>query len=567
MPGDLKAALEFKASLLKTGKWAGGIAAIGGFIADVLTPLAPFAAYLFFIGAVLSLILGAAILIRRTLLMPAMPALVFSLAMTVTGGLLWQLQQARNAEDGVLADLVPAIQRLQTSLGLVEEKVARIDETVTRTEQKVTDLGARTQDIQTQQQAARQQTARIEERTEQIALTVDAIAKGFAALGANRSLIENPTRPDQHYHNARILELTGDVLGARRAYLAFAGFGVDAIDPYLRFAALLRVQDGRAGAREVMGDLAARKPVASVALAHALQFEGEDRTRRIEAFIAGNAGFAPAHYLLAEEFSEDRLGTQGLADKKREFDALTAFLKREAEGVLPRFFIDQSVIGEWSDKARRRLAALGDMNDPARFAVTLKGMRSNQGWMVNVLLPEPALSIGWRVAGEPAFRETGHLDMRDPRTGRPMPNPMFALSGDLGPTTFEIRYVDAAGRTVGPQTIAFNPSQSIADETRKILDQFWTSWVAFGEGGVQAGNLYFSHLASYRCAVREARYAFNDGPMDKTFPLPACDERNPYAIPGDFLPFMKIGPNVRSVAVQVTYRDGSKSEVRRFARP
>ena len=39
-------------------------------------------------------------------------------------------------------------------------------------------------------------------------------------------------------------ELGGDMLNARRSYLGFANFDVDAIDPYLRFATLLRVQDG-----------------------------------------------------------------------------------------------------------------------------------------------------------------------------------------------------------------------------------------------------------------------------------------------------------------------------------
>jgi hypothetical protein len=66
--------------------------------------------------------------------------------------------------------------------------------------------------------------------------------------------------------------------------------------------------------------------------------------------------------------------------------------------------------------------------------------------------------------------------------------------------------------------------------------------------------------------VKEARYGFNDGALDKTFPLPACDERNPYAIHENNVPYQRIGKDVRAVSVQVTYRDGSTSEVRRFAR-
>ena len=109
-----------------------------------------------------------------------------------------------------------------------------------------------------------------------------------------------PTRsgPTSSITTPALYELSGDMLNARRAYLAFAAFDVDAVDPYLRFATLLRVQDGKAGAREVFGMLADKRKSPSLKLVHFLQFDDQQRLEKLNAFIAANpdygAGLLPA---------------------------------------------------------------------------------------------------------------------------------------------------------------------------------------------------------------------------------------------------------------------------------
>ncbi len=51
MVGETASTL-LRASLARTGRWAGGVGLVGGFVADVLNPLAPFAAYIALAGAV-----------------------------------------------------------------------------------------------------------------------------------------------------------------------------------------------------------------------------------------------------------------------------------------------------------------------------------------------------------------------------------------------------------------------------------------------------------------------------------------------------------------------------------
>jgi hypothetical protein len=637
MAGDIGAAAPslLKASLGRTGKWAGSVAFVSGAVSDVLNPLAPFAAYIALVAAVAAVILAIAIVLKLVLAAKAMPALIFATSAAAVAGGVFAVQQETNSQNGVIASLVPAVAELQQSMGIVAEKVAKIEQTVTETQKTVeavkqsTDTVAKkteeiaaaekqqtaqgaetqktveavkqstdtvaqkTQEIASaqQQQAAQgaetqktveavkqttdtlaagqqQQAAQAEKlqaTTEQIAASIDTIAKGFAALAAQGGAIADPKRPDEYYHNARVYELSGDMLNARRSYLAFAGFDVDAIDPYTRFATLLRVQDGKAGAREVFGALADKGKALSIKLVHLLQFDDAQRLDKLNAFIAAHPDFPPAYFLLAQEFSEDRLGSQSLSDKRSEATALTKFVSYEEDGGLLKYFVDQRELADWLDRSRSRLAALGDVLDPSRFAPTLTPMRSNQGWSMTISLPEPATGISWRLGNSGPFTDTGLLAMNDQRTGKPMPNPSFELPDSTAATTIGIKYLDLRGRETGPFDISFDPDAALQQGSKQILDQFWTSWIAFDAGG-NHGLVYFSQMLSFRCAIKQVHYGLNGAAPDKEIKMPPCDKKDPYAIPYDYQPYFKIADNVKSMSVQVTYTDDTKSPVREYKR-
>ncbi len=569
--GDVAPSL-IKASLSRTGKWAGSVAFIGGAASDILNPLAPFAAYIALLASVAAAIIAIAIVLRLVLAAKALPALIFATSAAAVAGGVYGLQQKTDSQNGIIAGLVPAIAELQQQLGIVSARVARIEQTVTETQQTVdqvkqsTDVVAKkTEEIASNQQKQAAQTDKLQATTEQIAVSIDTIAKGFAALAAQGGTIAEPKRPDEFYHNARVYELSGDMLNARRAYLAFAGFDVDAVDPYTRFATLLRVQDGKAGAREVFGALADKGKALSIKLVHVMQFDDAQRLDKLNAFIAANPDFAPAYYLLAQEFSEDRLGVQSLSDKRSEAEALTKFVSYEKDGGLLKYFVDQTQLADWLDRSRTRMTALGDVLDPARFAPSLTPMRSNAGWTISISLPEAATGISWRLGESGPFTDTGLMAMNDQRTGKPMPNPSFELPDSTTATTIGVKYLDLRGRETGPFNIRFDPDTALQQGNKQILDQFWTSWIAFDASG-NHGLVYFTQMLSYRCAISQVHYSLNDAALDKEIKMPPCDKKDPYAIPYDYQPYFKVADSVKSMAVQVTYTDGTKSPVREYKR-
>ncbi|WP_407146444.1 caspase domain-containing protein [Bradyrhizobium sp. ORS 86] len=190
--------------------------------------------------------------------------------------------------------------------------------------------------------------------------------------------------------------------------------------------------------------------------------------------------------------------------------------------------------------------------------------RHNGGWTVVFSLADPALGISWRIGGSGDFRETGFIDTLDPRTRKRMPNPSIELPADAPAGTIELRYIDVQGEMQGPFPIRFDPEAALIRDQRKILDMTATNWLSFRE--FNGLLVYYTHLMSYRCAIREVRIGIDTAVPDKVLKMPACDFRDPGAIPSNAQPYLKLAPQTKSVSVELTYRDGSVSEIKTFRR-
>ena len=190
--------------------------------------------------------------------------------------------------------------------------------------------------------------------------------------------------------------------------------------------------------------------------------------------------------------------------------------------------------------------------------------RHNGGWTVVFSIADPTLGISWRMGEAGEFRETGFIDTLDSRTRKRMPNPAIELAADAPAGTIQVRYVDATGELQGPFPIKFDPEAALIRDQRKILDMTATSWLSFRE--FNGLLVYYSHLMSYRCAIREVRVGIDSAVPDRVLKMPPCDPRDPSVIPHDSQPYLKLAPSTQFVSVELTYRDGSVSEIKSFRR-
>jgi hypothetical protein len=116
----------------------------------------------------------------------------------------------------------------------------------------------------------------------------------------------------------------------------------------------------------------------------------------------------------------------------------------------------------------------------------------------------------------------------------------------------------------GPFPIKFDPAAALIHDQRKILDMTSTSWLSFRE--FNGLLVYYTHLMTNRCAIREARIGIDTTVPDRVLSMPPCDPRDPNSIPANATPYLKLAPSTQFVSVELTYRDGSVSEIKSFRR-
>ena len=189
-------------------------------------------------------------------------------------------------------------------------------------------------------------------------------------------------------------------------------------------------------------------------------------------------------------------------------------------------------------------------------------MRHNGGWSVTLSFADPVTAISWRYGDKGNFKETGFLDSLDPRTRKRIPNPSLQLDADTPDGTIYVRYADIRGEWAEPFPIKFDPVAALERGERQILEMTSGSWLSFREfNGLM---VYYTHLLSYRCAIRDVKIGIDSTVPDKKLTMPACEPQNPSAIPHSAQPYMKLSPNTKFVSIELTYRDGSVSETKTF---
>lgn len=238
----------------------------------------------------------------------------------------------------------------------------------------------------------------------------------------------------------------------------------------------------------------------------------------------------------------------GTLDTKRQIEVLPQIASLPPQPLGPR-------------DRRENLPDFSGRADPLNAPIA-NFMRHNGGWSVTLSFADPVNVISWRLGESGQFKETGFLDSLDPRTRKRMPNPSIQLNADTPETTIQVRYANLRGEWIGPIPIKFNPTEALERSQRQILEMTSGSWLSFREfNGLM---VYWSHLASYRCAIREVKIGIDSTQPDRKLALPPCDLRDPSSIPHNATTYMKLPQATKYMSVELIYRDGSVSETKTF---
>ncbi|MEZ5386180.1 MAG: hypothetical protein R3F13_11760 [Prosthecobacter sp.] len=547
---------NYQSLMFRAAKAGGPLSGMVGLAADLGTPVANFILWLTIGAAFLTLLAGFLWFggyqrkLRRALADGTVTqqelehatehnvwsvSFAFGLVSTVVLGLLMVAQHFAADEDkGMLATQIPALEEVQKSLLKIEKGVAEVKET----------------------------TERVETKTDKVLAKLEDMSAVFEQASKGGAIIADPSTPAEHYHNARMFELKSDFGGARKSYNAFLASGVDFIDPYLSYTDMLKVQDGMEGAREVVAAMRKNNASTSLEVAAALLLPKEPRIAALKQLLDKAPDFAPTAYFLSREYSAEKLGEQTLSDKREEKTLLEKFRALDSAGKFQRHVMDKKQAKAWLDDADERLARLAAM--PAAVLenpVTLSATQTNQGWMLSLGFADYKIkSVEYKLDGAGDFKSTGFANMTNPQTGLPMPSQtVMVASLAPGEHTLEVRYTDMADKVNGPFTLKLDTGAAALKSGKSMLDLTATSWIS-----IQNGNVYFTGLLTHRGILKTIRYSFNGDALDQEFPFsPPKPGEGPYEV-GEGLPYLKAPEGLKSVSVQLTFTDGSKSEIKKF---
>jgi hypothetical protein len=409
--------------------------------------------------------------------------------------------------------------------------------------------------------------SRVSTKLDKSQATLEKIADRFEALASNGGIIQNAKTPEEHYHNARIQELGGNFSAARKEYSEYLISNLEAIDPWMSYETMLKSAEGKAGAAEAMryfGDKL-KPPTVSYQTAMALLEDGDARIAKLTKLAEANPDFGPLAWLISQEYSEDRKGEQTIADKRAEKDWLEKFRAAHAAGKFEKYFIDKKEAQKWIDAGAARYAKL--ISTPERVLenpVTLTTQQSSSGWAAVFSLADfKATELFYRLDRKGDFISTGHLPQKSPQTGLPMINTYVPMPNlPPGDHTIEVKYTDKNGATNGPYTLKFSTASEQLAQGKQILEMTKGSWLSFRDFDGKV-LLYFTHLLSYRPVIQEIRYSINSDAVDQIYKFKPSDKMY---IAGDDLIYITVPADSQYAAVQITYKDGTKSDVQKVLR-
>lgn len=308
-------------------------------------------------------------------------------------------------------------------------------------------------------------------------------------IDAGAGLISNPKTSNDHYHNARVHEMNGNLMEAKKAYEEYFKNKLMYVDPYLSYSLILKNLEGVSGARELMGKLRETYydlPPAN--LAYILTKERrDDRIQLLTDLAARFPDYGPIYFYIAEQYSYKESGLPTNEERRKERDAFEKLLELEETQKFSGFFIDKKLAEENMNTVNTEMklmeGTIGKLIDePVSFKVELVNKSASLVFVPTELVQK----IFYRLDKKGEFKDTGSSGITMAGYDGFLPNYQVMEPMTLGDHTLEMKYVDNKGKespvyehkfTVEQMKIQSPPYKMIDAKTGK--EQYMIFWSFF----------------------------------------------------------------------------------------
>ncbi|MFT5193310.1 MAG: hypothetical protein ACI85U_000314 [Candidatus Promineifilaceae bacterium] len=558
---------ELTAMFSKVARKASGplgiLAALGGFLGDVILPLldlAPWVSgicFVVFVGSIIAFFMYKATpekelaesLIPAAMVMSAGATIIFAVYAVVFD----------NApEKGYLAENIQPIAALQSSLLGLEADVEEIRETTERTEDLLQDVATVQSDTADAVAGVGDAVGENQETLEEIAAAQAAgfaeLQQAFANLQAGNVIIESPSNPQEWYSNARLHQLKGNTAEAVKAYEGYNTYQLEYVDPLQEYVNLLNATQGIGRARQTITELYNSQPdnktldMMSVLL---LDLR-EDQLVRLEALANRSPQYAPVFLELGDSYTRQLQATFTLDSRDRQTSAYTTLFDLEKNQQFSSYYIDKSLAQEKLSVAQERLDSYASVDSLALdfMAINSADAYGNSGVLLVVLLPEgnvkellfslddpiPSISTGSYQVGANSY-----------------------ANSNIGPIPFEkgdhvvyVQYTDVNDVVSPVYTYEYTVEDIMFSHQQEPYD--------FSIDGIPV----YVTLTSIDAGVDDLStwsFSIDSDTLDNSFQFPG--QMVPLRIPGDFTAEdqLALEPGEHTFYAQRTRPDGTKTDV------
>ncbi len=456
----------------------------------------------------------------------------------------------------------PAIATLEQTLEPNVASNARLAKSVERTRAMIADVN----------HSIARSNETFASSTEQLALTLSEMQKQFAqrqsTAGSSSVVIENPQTPADHYYNAYLYGKLGNQTSARKAYMDYFTNELPVVDPHLQFIRLLKIQEGVAGARAVYETMPGNRDFVGRKLALAMLETGDQRRESLELLVADQPDFAPAVFLLSQQFSPEINPRVTLSEQRLQGELLHQFVSLHEQGQLLKHFLDPGIPAGLLETAENRLNKMKTLDSGNELPVWLVSvLPSGNQWRIGLGLEENAEDIYWALGEDGDFKKINRLPnahARGNRAGKSKSNSFFQVSrrqvkeaSTESGLVIRVKYSDADGQVQGPFSLGFDPAEEEYCYQRRLLEVKRGGWARFRDDKLRFNVL----MMTGKNILASIRYGLNTETPEVDFPVPQGASANRMA---DFE--VPVVPDETFVTIQLIYTDGTTSEIVRIDR-
>lgn len=272
-----------------------------------------------------------------------------------------------------------------------------------------------------------------------------AVLDKIDSIDKNAGIVSNPTSYNDYYHNAKVYELTGNMLQARQSYEKYFETNLSYFDPFVSYANIVKALEGPSSSQELLAKLRDKYPEnPAAALIHAInKTEAADQEFLLNQLASKFPEYGPIFYAQLEFYSYKQNGTLTLAQQKQAQIALDKLQQLEENQNFSKYYIDKEALAAKQEFIKSQQAmASGPYGQMAKNPVDFKYEYVNGNVSLTFIPAELVKKIFYRIDGEGEFKDTGDSGITMAGFSGSLPNYSTIEAVKTGKHIIEIKYID-----------------------------------------------------------------------------------------------------------------------------